>query len=86
MVHPDLVDYIQKAKQSGKSDADIASTLRQLGWGQVDVADSFEAASPSLMLKLRRNWKWVAIWVVIFVLFVVVCMLVYMVAATPAKK
>lgn len=86
MVNQDLVDYIQKAHTAGRRDADITSTLIQLGWIQADVADSMQVASPSLLATIKKEWKLVAIWLGILMLFIIVCALAYLAFITPPQK
>ena len=86
MINPELVDYIKKARVSGKTDKDITDTLLKLGWGQVDVTDSIKAVTPNPTDWLKDNWKILAAWILIVVLVLIIIGMVYMIFTTPPQK
>lgn len=86
MINHDLVDYIQKAKAAGRRDAEITQSLIQLGWKQEDVADSLKKASPSILVRIRKNWKLAVVYLVIVVLVIVLVSLAYLAFTTPIQN
>jgi len=46
MVNPQLLDYIQKAKQAGQQDDQTRTVLYKNGWSEAEVSEAFMAISP----------------------------------------